>query len=177
MDGIEVIYKTKIDHCYHTCPHFSLDGGPSPAMMCGHPDAQDNGYIISHPECDQGFPPKCPLLNDPKVRTQWEKSLKEPCTHNRRTRYEYGFQCDDKCGEFFHEDTPTYRKDEYLSSLWMALHNINAGRGKQGQGVIDDVLKMRDKIGIGIKHENYEELIKDAEAILNKHRSITNHRT
>lgn len=55
--------------CYHTCPHFSLDGGPSQVMYCAHPKWDDKraenypytGFIISHPDCDTGFPEKCPL--------------------------------------------------------------------------------------------------------------------
>lgn len=52
-----------ISKCYQECPHFELDGGPGPVMYCGHPDAPDSGYIISHPECDTGFPKKCPLIH------------------------------------------------------------------------------------------------------------------
>jgi hypothetical protein len=59
-----------ISKCYHECPHFGLDGGPSPAMICEHPyfDNKDcyAGMIISHPQCTEGFPPKCPLLKENK---------------------------------------------------------------------------------------------------------------
>jgi hypothetical protein len=54
-----------IRRCYHECPHFSLDGGPSSVMYCVDPSFAGRGYdafIISHPECDEGFPRKCPLL-------------------------------------------------------------------------------------------------------------------
>jgi len=70
IEVIKVI-KLKITHCYHQCPHFGVDGGPSGPMMCNHPEIEkkyeetrDIGvfYIISHPECDEGFPKKCPLL-------------------------------------------------------------------------------------------------------------------
>lgn len=50
-----------ISRCYHECPYFRLDGGPGPVMTCEHPQA-DSIYIISHPECDTGFPARCPLL-------------------------------------------------------------------------------------------------------------------
>lgn len=58
--------KVTISKCYHECPYFSLDGGPSPVMYCGHPSlsgkGQEAAFIISHPDCDTGFPKKCPLL-------------------------------------------------------------------------------------------------------------------
>ena len=58
----------EISRCYHECPHFGLDGGPSPAMICNHPFWNDkeaySGFIISHPECDTGFPSACPLFGE-----------------------------------------------------------------------------------------------------------------
>ena len=56
-----------IDHCYHNCKYFKLDGGPGPIMFCAHPETQKNypgpyeDCIISHPDCTTGFPEKCPL--------------------------------------------------------------------------------------------------------------------
>lgn len=54
-----------ISRCYHECPFFMLDGGPSPMMLCGHPSLAGKGIeaaaIISHPSCDDGFPERCPL--------------------------------------------------------------------------------------------------------------------
>jgi hypothetical protein len=52
VDGIEI---TK---CFNSCPYFVKSHGP---MMCGHPDVGSDFYIISHPDCDNGFPEKCPL--------------------------------------------------------------------------------------------------------------------
>ena len=54
----------EITRCYHQCPYFELDGGPGAAMYCGHPSIGEwpAGYIINHPECDEGFPSACPLL-------------------------------------------------------------------------------------------------------------------
>lgn len=56
----------EISRCYHECPYFSLDGGPSPTMYCGHPFWKDKGAyagaIIRHPVCDEGFPSACPLV-------------------------------------------------------------------------------------------------------------------
>ncbi len=58
----------KISHCYHECPYFKLEGGPSPVMYCGHPALnqanQEAVFIISHPDCDTGFPKKCPLRTE-----------------------------------------------------------------------------------------------------------------
>lgn len=62
---IIVILKKTIDHCANECPYFKLDGGPGPIMYCSHPSFDSSsydGYIISHPECDTGFPKKCPLF-------------------------------------------------------------------------------------------------------------------
>ena len=64
--AIIVVYSKKIDRCYHECPYFGIDGGPGPVMVCNHPNAEDNGLIISHPECDNGFPLRCPLLKEEK---------------------------------------------------------------------------------------------------------------
>lgn len=58
---IEVTYTVseKITRCWQTCPYFEVDSG---IMYCGHPEAEDSGYIIEHPQCRVGFPTKCPLL-------------------------------------------------------------------------------------------------------------------
>jgi len=69
---IEVTFTKKIKRCYHECPYFDTDGGPGSVMVCTHPDAgklgDGLGYgIIHHPECDNGFPSKCPLLAQQKT--------------------------------------------------------------------------------------------------------------
>lgn len=56
----------EITHCYQNCTFFHLDGGPGPVMCCTHPECPvvagaPKGYIISHPECQTGFPDLCPL--------------------------------------------------------------------------------------------------------------------
>lgn len=66
---IKVTITKEISRCYHECPHFGLDGGPGAVMVCNHPDGNLPGYppgygIISHPDCDSGFPKLCPLLRD-----------------------------------------------------------------------------------------------------------------
>jgi len=58
---IKVAREYEFERCYHMCPYFELDGGPSPAMLCTHPKAS-SPYIISHPDCDVGFPKDCPLI-------------------------------------------------------------------------------------------------------------------
>jgi hypothetical protein len=46
------------------CPYRGIDGGPSPAMVCNHPDAEDIGYIISwNVDCTKRGSDKCPLKN------------------------------------------------------------------------------------------------------------------
>jgi hypothetical protein len=59
MKVVKVIDKD-ITYCFHQCPYFSMD---SNVMICEHLNAEDNGYIIQHPECDNGFPKKCPIVN------------------------------------------------------------------------------------------------------------------
>lgn len=69
---VEVSKKVyEIDHCYHQCPFFgvSMDG-----MQCDHPFFDDKpvyeNMIISHSENIQnGFPSKCPLINNQKEYT------------------------------------------------------------------------------------------------------------
>jgi len=61
---MKVTLTKNIERCYHECPYFELDGGPSPVMVCDHPKAPDSGYIISHPQCMNGFPEKCPLVRE-----------------------------------------------------------------------------------------------------------------
>ena len=151
--------KTKdISKCYQECPYFGLEGGPGPVMVCKHPKAEDGGYIISHPQCDTGFPKKCPIVKE-----------FVNCRHNARCRYTNGFHCED-CNTFFHKDSPTYRRGELLSTIWMVLHNINAQRSREGLDEDKEVAAMREKIGIGVDHENYEELITEAETVMWKHR-------
>jgi len=57
------LIEKEIERCFHECPYFELDGN---AMVCGHPYWNDKGAyagcIITHPECDNGFPEKCPLM-------------------------------------------------------------------------------------------------------------------
>lgn len=90
------------------------------------------------------------------------------CKHNQRCRYTYGFYCED-CDTFFSKDSTTYRKDELMSNLWGALHNINAERGQNKIAHLKEVHEMKEKIGIGVMHENYEGLIEESLTILKKH--------
>jgi hypothetical protein len=73
--------EIEIERCYHTCPHFRLDGGPSPAMCCSHPYWDDKGpyagFIISHPQCDAGFPDHCPLLKENGIINQPIKQVEK----------------------------------------------------------------------------------------------------
>lgn len=50
-----------INKCYEECPYFGLDGNQ---MECEHPLAKEDPYIITHPECDNGFPEECPLIKE-----------------------------------------------------------------------------------------------------------------
>ena len=90
------------------------------------------------------------------------------CIHNDCSMYAHGFYCHD-CGKFFHINSPTYRSTKLLTSIWMVLHNINVElyRSKRPRDI--EVTKMKNKIGIGLRHDNYEELIAEAEVIMNKY--------
>ena len=90
------------------------------------------------------------------------------CAHNKRCRYTHGFYCED-CKTFFPKDSPTYRQDELMSSLWMAISNINAERYQKGLQPYNDIEAMKQEIGIGIKHDNYEDIITRAELLLAIH--------
>jgi len=94
--------------------------------------------------------------------------LKKECSHNQRHRYTDGFYCKD-CLTFFGINTPTYRQRALLSSIWMVLHNINVQRRREGLAKDEEVSTLVDKIGIGILHDNYEELISEGEKIMSKY--------
>lgn len=53
------VMEKEISKCYHECPYFDND---CECMVCTHKDAMNRGLIISHPDCDNGFPELCPLL-------------------------------------------------------------------------------------------------------------------
>lgn len=55
----------EINHCREACPFFHKDGGPDNLLICKHPrltGAWCGCGIIKPPDCDTGFPEKCPLL-------------------------------------------------------------------------------------------------------------------
>ena len=66
MRVIRVIDR-EINKCYHQCPYF---GGDVEVMICDHPDAEDKGYIITYPDCMNGFPAKCPLIEIENMKTK-----------------------------------------------------------------------------------------------------------
>lgn len=94
--------------------------------------------------------------------------MKCPTNHNQRCRYSHGFYCED-CNTFFPKDSSTYRSDELLSSIHMVLNNINVDLIRNNEEEDKDVREMMNKIGIGVNHENYEELIAEAEVIMRKY--------
>lgn len=87
------------------------------------------------------------------------------CVHNKRKRYSNGYYCND-CSRFISKDSPEYRQGELLSSIWMVLWNINAERRQNKLPPFDDVAQLVEEIGIGKRHENYEDLISKAEALM-----------
>lgn len=90
------------------------------------------------------------------------------CAHTQRCRYTHGFYCED-CDTFFGAGSATYRSGEMLSSIWTVLHNINAYSLQAGGLEVAEALAMRDKIGIGLRHENYEALIAEATEVMTRH--------
>ncbi len=58
---VKKVIEKEIKTCLIQCPYFGVDSAPSGTMVCEHPKAPEDGYIISHPECDYGFPRQCPL--------------------------------------------------------------------------------------------------------------------
>jgi len=51
----------------------------------------------------------------------------------------------------------------------MVLNNINVARYRAGKEPYQDVADMKERIGIGKTHEDYEEIIKECEIILKKY--------
>lgn len=94
--------------------------------------------------------------------------MSKNCIHNAKCRYTHGFFCED-CQKFFNINSLTYRSSELLSDIWMVLHNINAERGQAKKPYIKEIEAMKNKIGVGIKHKNYEELISEAEILMTKY--------
>ena len=90
------------------------------------------------------------------------------CQHNQRSRYTSGFYCKD-CDTFFSKDSKTYRSSELMSSIWMVLNNINVDRSRRGLPLCGDVAALKDEIGIGKAHDNYEDIIRRAELVMAKH--------
>lgn len=94
--------------------------------------------------------------------------MKNGCTHNHRARYTHGFYCED-CDTFFDKKSPTYRSTELLSNIWMVLWNINADRVRARQRKIAEVTRLMNKVGIGVRHKDYESLIAEAERMMKKY--------
>lgn len=90
------------------------------------------------------------------------------CLHNQRSRFTNGFYCRE-CLEFFDKDSPTYRSGELLSSIWMVLHNINVDRHRAELESLEEVASLKEEIGIGKKHDNYEDIISRAEIVMAKY--------
>jgi len=62
----EVRVEGDLAYC-EECPFRGIDGGPSPAMVCEHPNATDTGYIISWDDkAENRISKKCPILGEKK---------------------------------------------------------------------------------------------------------------
>ena len=95
------------------------------------------------------------------------------CIHNARARYTDGFYCED-CNKFFSKDSSTHRSDELLSSIWVVLNNINVDLFRADKEIDLEVDALKEEIGIGKKHKNYEDIIKRAEILMAKHKKDSN---
>lgn len=110
----------------------------------------------------------CP--RPPPLRGPGGRFIKNPCDHNERTRYEDGFRCNSKCGQWFSKDSPTYRRDELISTLWMVMNNINVERYRKGLPDDPDVAAMKERIGIGVDHsDDYEDIIAKCQPLMDRH--------
>ena len=89
------------------------------------------------------------------------------CRHNQKHHYTHGFLCED-CNTFFPKESDVYRSSTLLDDIWMVLNNISVDKYIDGKGQDMEALEMRDKIGIGVKHDDYESLIAEAEVIMDK---------
>lgn len=87
-----------------------------------------------------------------------------PCRHSHRCRYGDGFKCED-CGRFIERSSPEYRRDEEMSNAWCELHNLPIHHPESAI----EATSLRDEIGIGIDHDNYEELLSRAQSLLSKY--------
>jgi hypothetical protein len=90
------------------------------------------------------------------------------CLHLERSRYTDGFYCRD-CDAFFSKDSKTYRSGELLSDIWMVLNNINVDRSRSGLPECGDVAALKEEIGIGKSHDNYEDIIRRADLLMVKY--------
>ena len=105
-----------------------------------------------------------------EAQAGWKALLKitDECPHNQRCRYTHGFHCED-CDTFFPIESATYRSGELLCSLWMVMNNINVDRHRNDLPDDPDVAAMKEEIGIGLKHDNYEDIIERAEKLIAEH--------
>lgn len=87
------------------------------------------------------------------------------CTHNNRCRYTHGYHCED-CNTFISKDSDYFRKHDLLNQYSMVLHNINAERGQKGLVYITAVKELQNLIDSKDVHDNYEQLIALAEAMV-----------
>jgi len=95
------------------------------------------------------------------------------CIHNATTRYVDGFYCND-CQIWYDKDSTTYRSTHLLESIYLVLNNINVEQWRTNGTMIIEVGRMKEKIGIMVKHKNYEELISQAEVIMSRHGKHSN---
>ncbi len=96
------------------------------------------------------------------------------CTHNQRTRYTYGFYCED-CDNFFGLDTPDYRYDEYIWSLDFVVNNMIVDLKRANKKIPSDMCYIFDRLEHATEGSIADEkLVVDAEALIKKYRGTPN---
>jgi len=83
-------------------------------------------------------------------------------------RFTDGFHCSD-CQTFFPKNSATYRSDELLSNMELVFWNIHVDLRRATGCESSDALEMSNRLHDGQPHDNYEELIAEAEVLMRKY--------
>ena len=68
------------------------------------------------------------------------------CDHDSRTRYDIGFQCNERCLRFFSRDTIEWKRSDGLSELWCAIHNYMADFYRKKVLIPEYLITLENKI-------------------------------
>ena len=73
-------------------------------------------------------------------------------------------------GIYFKDSDEYIEKADALRYSWMDLHNEACLTPKEDKDKINELKAMGDKIGIGVDHENWVELLIESITLLNKYK-------